>query len=146
MLYVACSASRSVATLRLGVGSVLPMGSTAIGQAYLSALSAEQRDGLLIRLRQRAGAHADALDVGIRAGLLQLESGGTCAVLGGYQRNAFGVALPIRVGRNRALAAMSCGKAGLCPDLAKEHKRIAPALKAAAVELETLLADFEGRP
>ena len=39
MLYIAYRASQRVATLRLGVGSVLPMGTTSIGHAYLWALA-----------------------------------------------------------------------------------------------------------
>jgi hypothetical protein len=47
MLYVGYGVSRQVATLRLGVGSVLPMGSTSIGRAYLWALPPAQQRPLV---------------------------------------------------------------------------------------------------
>lgn len=143
MLYVGYRVSRKVATLRLGVGSVLPMGTTSIGRAYLWALPPERQRQLIGEHKQRAGAHAPMLEQSIKASFAELESMGTCAVLGGFQRSTYGVALPIHVGRQRTLIAMSCGRAGVELDLQSERARIAPALKRTAAQLEALLADFD---
>jgi DNA-binding IclR family transcriptional regulator len=146
MLYIAYRASHRVATLRLDVGSVLPMGTTSIGHSYLWALPAGEQRSLVAKLRRSAGPRAAALESGIRESFRELESTGTCGVLGGFQRDAFGVASPVRVGRDRVVMGLSCGKADLQPDLAKERKRIAPVLKEAVVRFEELLADFDGKP
>jgi DNA-binding IclR family transcriptional regulator len=146
MLYVAYRAGNRVATLRLGVGSVLPMATTAIGRAWLWGLSEGERSLKLAALMHAAGPRAASLDSGIRASFGELQGTGTCAVLGGYQRNAFGVALPVRIGRQRVVMGLSCGRADLQPDLAREHRRITPALKDAALALEAALADFDGQP
>lgn len=66
-------------------------------------------------------------------------------MLGKFQRDAFGVAIPIRVGHEDVAMGLSCGKAEIKPDLAAERKRIAPALKKAAARLEARLADFAGQ-
>jgi len=146
MLYIAYRASHRVATLRLGVGSVLPMGTTSIGHAYLWALPASEQRRLIKDLKRSVGARAASLEQGIRESFGELERTGTCGVLGGFQRDAYGVALPVFVGRDRVVMGLSCGKADVQPDLAAERKRIAPVLKEAAVRLEELLAPFDGQP
>lgn len=144
MLYVGYSVSRKVATLRLGVGSVLPMGTTSIGRAYLWGLPAEEQAHLIAEHRSRAGAQGTQLEQAILASFVELDATGTCAVLGGYQRGTYGVALPIRAGRQRTLMGLSCGKADVELDLPAERGRIAPALKETAVRIEALLAEFDG--
>ena len=146
MLYIGYRAGQRVATLRLGVGSVLPMGTAAIGHAYLWGLPAAEQKRLVAALKRSAGDQASTMERGIRESFAELESTGTCGVLGGYQRDAYGVALPVVVGRERSVMGLSCGKAVLRPDLAAERRRIAPVLKEAAARFEELLADFPGRP
>lgn len=144
MLYVGYRVSRKVATLRLGVGSVLPMAATSIGRAYLWALPSAQRRALIDEHKRRAGAQAEALEQSLQESFVELETLGTCAVLGGFQRGTYGVALPVHVGRQRVLMSMSCGKADVELDLQSERARIAPALKDTATQLEALLSDFDG--
>jgi DNA-binding IclR family transcriptional regulator len=66
--------------------------------------------------------------------------------VGEYQRNAYGIALPIEVGRSRTLMTLSCGAVELELDSAAIRKRVVPELKAAAVQLTALLGDIEGEP
>ncbi|MGH6626857.1 MAG: IclR family transcriptional regulator [Burkholderiaceae bacterium] len=143
MLYVGYRVSRKVATLRLGVGSVLPMGTTAIGRAYLWGLAASERQHLLDEHKRRAGPQGEALERSIHESFTELEATGTCAVLGGFQRGTYGVALPVRAGRQGVLMGMSCGKADVELDLQSERERIAPALKETAARIEALLAKFD---
>lgn len=143
MLYVGYRVSHKVATLRLGVGSVLPMATTSIGRAYLWGLPPEQQRDLLDEHKRVAGAQGEALAQSIYQSFAELQRLGTCAVTGGYQRRTYGVALPIRVGRQGAVMGLSCGKADVELDLQSERERIAPALKGMAARLQTLLAGFE---
>jgi DNA-binding IclR family transcriptional regulator len=146
MLYVAYRASRCVSTLRLGRGSVLPMGTTSIGHAYLWGLAAQERSRLVARLKRAAGEHLPSTIRGMEASFSQLESTGVCAVQSGFQRDTIGVSVPVRIGRDRIVMGLSCGKAHVQPDLAAERKRIAPALVESAAQLERLLAGFDGQP
>lgn len=143
LLYVGYRVSRKVATLRLGVGSVLPMQTTSIGRAYLWGLPPEERRPLVEEYLRRAGAQANALEQSLNASFNELEAHGTCAVLGGFQRNTYGVAMPVWLGRERTLMGLSCGKADVKLNLQSERERIAPALKETAARLEALLRDFE---
>ncbi|MCC6198477.1 MAG: IclR family transcriptional regulator [Burkholderiales bacterium] len=146
ILYVGYRAGHRVATLRMGVGSVLPMGHTAIGRAYLWALPAPEQKRLVGELRRNAGPKGAALERAIRDSFAELDRTGTCAVLAGFQRNTYAVALPVHIGRERTLMGFNCGKADVQPNLAVERKRIAPVLQKAAGQLEALLADIDGSP
>ncbi|MDH2239452.1 IclR family transcriptional regulator [Pigmentiphaga sp. GD03639] len=146
MLYLGYRASHKVATLRMGLGSLLPMGRTAIGHAYLWGLPARQRASL-VRALQKQAADPARLKARIHASFTELDATGTCAVLGDYQRDAYAVALPVAIGRRRILLALSCGKVLLRPRAAEaERRRIAPALIEAAARLEKLLRGFDGEP
>lgn len=83
MLYVGYRVSRTVATLRLGVGSVLPMAATSIGRAYMWGLAPLERADLLAEHMRLAGEHGETLERSIQASFAELEANGTCAVLGG---------------------------------------------------------------
>jgi DNA-binding IclR family transcriptional regulator len=146
MLYVAYKAGRQVATLRMGVGSVVPMGPTSIGHGYLWGLPAEERETLVTALKQRGGPHAHAMEQSMHHSFAQLASVGTCAVLGGYRKGAYGVSMPIVVGRERVPMVLSCGRADIRPDLTHEHQRIDPVIKGAAAKLQRVLADVEVQP
>jgi len=143
MLYVGYRASHNVGTLRLGVGSVLPLGSTSIGRAYLWGLPQAQRDVLLDTLRERAGPAGETLMRDIAGSFAELARTGICSVLSGYQRDTYGIALPVTVGRKRIVMSMSCGRARIQPDLHAESRLIAPVLRESAQQFEALLADFD---
>ncbi|MGE4242812.1 IclR family transcriptional regulator [Ramlibacter sp.] len=146
MLYIAYRASTRVVALRLGVGALLPMGTTAIGHAWLWALPPAQREARIAALAAAAGERSGAVRQSIATSFDELESTGTCAVLGQFQRDAYGIALPVRIGRDRVLMGLNAGKADMQPDVAAEHRRVTPALRAAAAQLEQTLANFDSRP
>jgi len=146
MLYLGYRASQKVSTLRLGVGSVLPMGTTSIGHAYLWAQDRDERARLLAGLKRAAGNRWHGIATGIEDSFVELEETGTCGVLGKFWRDAFAVALPVRVGRQGVVMGLSCGKAEIRPDFPAERRRIAPVLKKAAAQIEARLADFDGQP
>jgi DNA-binding IclR family transcriptional regulator len=144
ILYVAYRVSHKVVTLRLGVGSMLPICTTSIGKACLWALPPEQQRALIDEHKRHTGTQGEALDASIRASFAELESGCTCAVLGGFQRRTYGVALPIRVGRQGILMSLSCGSADVKFDLESQRALIAPALKDMAARRQNLLAGIDG--
>jgi DNA-binding IclR family transcriptional regulator len=142
MLYVGYKAGRGVGTLRMGVGSVLPLGSTAIGHAYLYGVPDLQRQRLLDALKAQSGIQDGPIEESICRSFADLASTGTCGVLGGHRPGTFGIALPVVVGRDRVVMGLSCGMAEARTGLEAEQARIAPALRTAARELEEALADI----
>jgi len=148
MLYIAYCASAKISTLRFGVGSVLPMGMTAIGRAYLWGLPEEERKPLLALLKRTAApGQWPVMEAGIRDSFEQLHESGTCAVLGAFNRSTYAIGQPLRVGRAGFRLAMSCGRVSMKPpDLAAEHRRISPVLQQAGARLQELLTEVEGVP
>lgn len=144
MLYVGYRASYRMGTLRQGVGSVVPLGSTAIGRAYLYGLPPDERASLLEQLREHEDEPAGGPARGIQHSFTELRKTGVCSVMAGYKRDSYGIATPLVVGRKRIVMSLSCSRAQLQSDLATESKLIAPALCQAADRLQDLLADFDG--
>ncbi len=143
MLYVGFRAGQHTATLRYGVGSLVPMGQTAIGRAYLWGLPPRERQRLVATLLRQAGAQAGQTEAGIAQAFDELDRTGLCGVFGTFRRYTFGIALPVRIGREGTLMAMSFGNVTLDSSAARETRRLGPTLLAAAPELETLLADLD---
>lgn len=146
MLYIACRTSARISTLRLGVGSLLPMGVTAIGRAWLWGLPPDLQRHYIASLMEAAGPQAGQVRMGIESAFTDLRSNGVCMSLGEYQRDAYGIALPIRVGRNATLMSLNCGAVDLRPDVDAIRNRIVPELKDAAVDLMVLLRDVNTEP
>ncbi|KVN99374.1 IclR family transcriptional regulator [Burkholderia ubonensis] len=146
MLYVAHRCGARIATPRMGIGSLVPMGTTAIGRAWLSGLPDPLRRRQVAQLTEAAGPQANAIAVGIEAAFADLRATGVCLSLGENQRDTWSMALPVRVGLSKTLMALSCGAVEPQPDVDAIRRRIAPALKQAAIELATLLRDVRPGP
>ncbi|MGH7461970.1 MAG: IclR family transcriptional regulator [Longimicrobiales bacterium] len=139
MLYVAYRTSTRIATLRLGIGSLLPMGLTAIGRAWLWGLPEDARGDYIASVIAAAGPQAEQVRKNVDTAFDDLRTTGVCMSVGEYQRNAYGIALPLRVGSAGTLMSLNCGAVELRPDMDAIRARIVPELKAAAVELMVLL-------
>jgi DNA-binding IclR family transcriptional regulator len=126
----------------MGIGSVLPMGTTAIGHAYLWGLPTVERERLVGALKTQAGAQGSALESRIGDSFTEMEAGGPCGVLGGHRPGTFGIAVPVVVGRDRVVMGLSCGRADVRPDMGEERRRIGPALIESARAIEKALADI----
>ncbi|WP_332460015.1 IclR family transcriptional regulator [Burkholderia ubonensis] len=146
MLYVAHRSGARIATPRMGVGSLVPMGTTAIGRAWLCGLPDPLRRRQIAQLTEAAGPQTNAVAAGIEAAFADLHATGVCLSLGENQRDAWSMALPVRVGVSKTLMALSCGAVEPQPDVDAIRRRIAPALKQAAIELATLLRDVRPGP
>lgn len=146
MLYIGCGIGAKIATLRTGVGSSLPMASTSLGRAYLYALPPQERQARMDTIFDAAGEDAWAVRRNIQAAFDELREAGVCVCIGEYQRNAYGIALPIHVGRSRTLMALNFGAVELKPDAATIRRRLIPELKAAASTLTFMLADVDCEP
>ncbi|WP_332451609.1 IclR family transcriptional regulator [Burkholderia ubonensis] len=146
MLYVAHRSGARIATPRMGVGSLVPMGTTAIGRAWLCGMPDPLRRRQVAQLTEAAGPQANAIAAGIEAAFADLRATGVCLSLGENQRDAWSMALPVRVGVSKTLMALSCGAVEPQPDADAIRRRIAPALKQAAIELATLLRDVRPGP
>ena len=145
MLYVSHCSSRKIATLKLRAGLILPMGTTAIGRAYLWGLPPQEKKQLLLTFQKSAKENGEQLIHDIHESFTELDATGTCFVSGGYIKNSYGVALSLQLGANLARFAMSCGKTLLPESLEEERRTIATELKRAASELKKLLSNLDAK-
>jgi DNA-binding IclR family transcriptional regulator len=146
MLYIAHRTSSRIATLRLGIGSLLPMGLTAIGRAWLWGLPEHERQRYVARLLEAAGPQREAVRTGIEKAFEDLRENGVCMSYSEFQRNAYGVALPVSVGGSDTPMSLSCGAIKFQPDIEAVRQRIVPAIKQAARDLERTLRDVRYEP
>ncbi|KWK80134.1 IclR family transcriptional regulator [Burkholderia ubonensis] len=146
MLYVAHRSGARIATPQMGIGSLVPMGTTAVGRAWLCGLPDPLRRRQIAQLTEAAGPQANAIAAGIEAAFADLRATGVCLSLGEDQRDAWSMALPVRVGVSKTLMALSCGAVEPKPDVDAIRRRTVPALKQAAIELATLLRDVRPGP
>ena len=145
MLYVGHCSSQKIATLKLRVGLVLPMDTTAIGRAYLWGLPPQKQEQLLLTYKGLAKQNGDQLIHDIYESFKELDATGTCFVSGGYIKDSYGVALSLRLGTAQVRFAMSCGKTVVQKNLVEERKVIAEELKIVASELQIVLSDLDGK-
>lgn len=143
MLYVAYRAGPQVVSLRMDVGTLIPMGTTASGHAHLWSLPPGQREALVEEMRRAHDPRRGYVEAALTESFAQLQEQGTCAVLGQYQRGVYGIALPVRLGLGQVLMSLSCGKAEMSPDLVSERRRIAPFLKDVAGRLQRSVAGLD---
>jgi len=144
MLYVGYRIGQRVTTLRMGVGSLIPMGTTASGRAYLWAVPVERRAALLDEVLAGAGDHAGHLQADIRTSFAELDATGSCLVHSVYQRDVCAIARPVRVGPDGMVMTLSCGRIAVAGELDLERRRVGPPLAEAAARLQALLASYDG--
>jgi DNA-binding IclR family transcriptional regulator len=143
MLYVEYCKSPRIVTLRLGVGSVLPMELTSIGRAYLWAQPPEIRQRLLFEIFKKAGAKGPAIVARIESAFDDLEKHGHCVAIGEYQRDAFGLSVPLFLGSPPVPMALNCGAVSPEPRDSYLREVLAPNLCKAAAAMRKALANVD---
>jgi len=119
MLYVAYRKSERIATLRLGVGSLLPLDVTSVGRAYLWGLEPAEREQVIEQIRIASGPKAEQRLKGISDAFADLQNYGVCMSIVEYQPDAFGVAVPVRLGPSRTLMTLNAG--AVLEDVTREY-------------------------
>ena len=107
MLYIAYTHSHSSVTLRLDVGTRIPLASTAMGRAFLGGLPVEEREYLMANLARRLPQDWPRLEPRIRAAAEDVHANGFCLVAGEWRRDVNAIATTIRL--RDELYGISCG-------------------------------------
>lgn len=109
MIYVENCRSASALTLSLDVGSRIPLAATAMGRAYLAAVSEGERAELMARVREQDEAAWPAIRKGLEAALRQYRELGCCSSIGDWQRDVNAIAVAVRMGGGLPPMAINCG-------------------------------------
>ncbi|MDE1954879.1 MAG: IclR family transcriptional regulator, partial [Betaproteobacteria bacterium] len=98
MIYVENCRSPSALTLSLDVGSRIPLGSSAMGRAWLAAAPEAERASLLEELAAQEGEHWPQLRAGIERSLREQRELGCACSFGDWQPDVNAIAVAVEAG------------------------------------------------
>lgn len=112
MLYIDnCVSEQAIVTLRLSVGSRMPLASSAVGRGYLAGATPEQRQALLARLQALDPAGAAALDAVVAQAVQDLAALGCVRSFGDWRPEVNAIAVPMRLGASQPLMVVNAAAA-----------------------------------
>ncbi len=125
MIYVENCRSSSALTLSLDVGSRIPLGSTAMGRAWLAAAPEAERELLVEELVAQEGEQGPALRAGIEQALRDVRELGCACSFGDWQPDVHAIAVAVDAGRGMPRMAINCGGPAfqLSPEFLLEQAR-----------------------
>ncbi|HMO46468.1 MAG TPA: IclR family transcriptional regulator [Rubrivivax sp.] len=137
MLYIEnCHSRSAVLTLRLGVGSRVPLASSAVGRGWLAAAPAALREALEERL-QAADPHAwPKARRGIRQAIADLAAHGCVTSFGDWRPEINGIAVPLALGPGLPLMVVNVGAAAHVIPAEAFMAQVRPRLIATARSIE----------
>jgi len=109
MIYLEICRSRAPVTISLDVGARLPLGTTAMGRAYLAVVTPEERKDLLAQIRAQDRSGWPKVRRGIEAALKQHRKLGVVSSFGDWQKDLNGIAAGIRGTSNTPTLVINCG-------------------------------------
>lgn len=145
VLIEACRPRSTMLAPRLDVGSRVPMANSALGRAFLWALSAEDRDRLIESLRLSRGSDWAALEPGMKRALQDADRLGYSMSAGEFHREINSVSVPL-VGPSGEVMALNCGTAAFVYTEDHMRKVIAPELLKMANALAVDLGGHVPKP
>ncbi|WP_120006220.1 IclR family transcriptional regulator domain-containing protein [Teichococcus vastitatis] len=136
VVYIARAAARRIMSVTLAVGSRLPAHCTALGRALLSALPPRALEQHIAALTPEAlTAHTRTTRPAIREAVAAARGQGYALVDEELELGLRSLAVPVRDGRGRCVAAMNIGVQASRADEATLHDTLLPALRQAAAAL-----------
>lgn len=110
MVYLeTCRSNATAFTLRLSVGSYLPLATTAMGRAFLCGLPEQERDYLLDQIRLQNEAEWPKIKAGIERSLKDFAERGFCVSYGEWRQDVNAVAVPMKSVAGSGPLAFNCG-------------------------------------
>ncbi|MES2355139.1 MAG: IclR family transcriptional regulator [Pseudomonadota bacterium] len=108
MVYVENCRSSSTVTLRMDIGSTVPMATTAMGRAFLAALPERERDYLLESIKKRNAEDWPKIKTGLDRAFKEYQEHGFCSSMGDWQKDVSAVGVPMSMPDGHILA-FNCG-------------------------------------
>ena len=109
MVYVETCRSSSAVTLRLDVGSRIPLASTAMGRALLCGLPQQERDFVLDQIRLQDESQWPQTKAGVEQAFQQYQDLGFCVSLGDWEKSISAVGVPLQMPMGDKVMAFNCG-------------------------------------
>jgi DNA-binding IclR family transcriptional regulator len=146
MLYIDVVRGSGAVTLSLDMGSRINIASSAIGRAYLTAVSPQEREEIVDRICELA---PESRWPEIREGVVRAQRDirelGVCCSFGEWQKDVNAIAVPVRPGGGLPPMPINCGAPAYIVSREFLLEKVRPRLIALANELETSLGTI-GEP
>lgn len=109
MIYVENCRSQAALTLRLDVGSRIPIALTAMGRAYLAEVSSSERNDILERVRELDDMKWPAIRDGVERALEEYKTLGCCTSFGDWQPDVNAIAIAFKPANGTSILSLNCG-------------------------------------
>ncbi len=109
LIYVEHCRSKFGVMLRLGLGSRIPIASTAMGRAMIAGMSEPERDWLLGYVKRAEGKNWPQVRAGIERAVKDVAARGFTVSLGEWERDINAVGVPCLAPDGSGLFAFNCG-------------------------------------
>jgi DNA-binding IclR family transcriptional regulator len=127
MVYVESVRSSATITLQRGIGTRLPLATTAMGRAYLAGIPAPDRAVLMDQIRLRDERAWPLLSAGIEQGLRDYAERGFCISIGEWDKDTCGVGVHFRA-PDGMMMAFNCGMPAFKSSREYLQNEVGPAL------------------
>ena len=140
MMYIDVVRGSGAITLSMDAGSRVQIATSAMGRAYLTAITESERNEILERVREISdGKRWPDLQRGAAKALRDIRELGVCCSFGDWQKDVNAIALPVRPGGGLPPMAISCGAPAYMVSEEFLLDKVRPRLINLAQELETSL-------
>jgi DNA-binding IclR family transcriptional regulator len=140
MIYVDAVRGSAAVTLSLDSGARIQIAASAMGRAYLTAVSENERNDIMEGVRELADANRwPELQRGVAKALRDIRDLGVCCSFGDWQKDVNAIAIPVRPGGGLPPMAINCGAPAYMVSKEFLLEKVRPRLIALANELETSL-------
>jgi DNA-binding IclR family transcriptional regulator len=109
LIYIEHCTSRPSLTLRLDLGSRIPMSTTAMGRAILAALPEAEREWLMSHIARREGERWPKIRAGIESAIKDLATRGFVLSVGDWQPDISAVGVPLIPPDGSGVYGINCG-------------------------------------
>lgn len=139
MLNVETCEGHGLVGLRMAPGSRVPMAVTAIGKAYLTAISDVERSRILDAIRKQYGDDWPMIIKSVESSIREVEQHGFCVSMGEWRKDINAVGAAVAPPGGETIYALSCGGPAYLVSQEQLENEYGPALAAAA---ETISASL----
>jgi DNA-binding IclR family transcriptional regulator len=140
MIYIDAVRGSAAVTLSLDTGARIQIATSAMGRAYLTAITQQERDAIMESVRELADAGRwPDLQRGVAKALRDIRELGVCTSFGEWQKDVNAIAVPVRPGGGLPPMAINCGAPAYMVSKEFLLEKVRPRLIALANELETSL-------
>jgi len=140
MIYIDAVRGSAAITLSLDIGARIQIATSAMGRAYLTAVTEEERNDIMERVCELADASRwPELQRGVAKALRDIRELGVCCSFGDWQKDVNAIAAPVRPGGGLPPMAINCGAPAYMVSKEFLLERVRPRLVALVNELETSL-------